>query len=465
MRFSPSVFRTYDIRGIYPTDLDKEFAYNLGLAYAALFPEAKKIVIAKEVRSGSDDLLDGLANGLLDAGCDVFEIKEIVPVSLMSFSICHYKLDGGIMVTASHNPPEWNGFKLQLKDAYPVISETFEKLRLIFEHGEFEKPGNRGELKEIDPCDDYVNYLAAKFTLKRPLKIVVDCGNGGVGYLAERIFKKMGCEVETLYGDFDNSFPHHLPDPYEDKNLVDLQKRVLEIKADIGFGYDGDGDRLGVIDRLGRIIRGDQYLIIFARQALEVKKGPIVCEVRTSQAFLDDIKAHGATEYFFTVAYHKAVLDKIIEKNAVFGGENTGHLYFPLDYYLYDDAVFASLKLAQVIVEKDDFSVYVDSLPRYFISPEIFIDYPDETKKQAIEKFISLLKEKKYNLILVDGARIVFENGWALARFSNTSPMIKTRFEGRTQEDLIKIEKEILPIMAEAGINLSEKNYQELGLK
>lgn len=465
MQFNPSIFRTYDIRGIYPAEINREFAYNLGLTYASLFPEAKNIVVAKEVREGSDELLRGMTQGLLDAGRNVFMISEIVPVSVMSFAICHYKLDGGIMVTASHNPPEWNGFKLQLKDAYPVISATFEKLKLIFEKGEFKKSKSQGTPKEIDPRNDYVDYLAGKFSLKRPLKVIADCGNGGVGFLADKIFKKIGCEITTLYGEFDNSFPHHLPDPYEDKNMADLQKKVLAENADIGFAYDGDGDRLGAIDQKGRIIKGDKYLIIFAREALKIKKGPIVCEVRTSQAFLDDIKANGATEYFFTVAYHKAVLDKIIEKEAVFGGENTGHLYFPLDYYLYDDAIFASLKMAEVVAQKDDFSAYVDSLPKYPISPEVFIDYLDETKKQAIEKFISLVRQKGYNLIDVDGARIVFERGWALARFSNTSPMIKIRFEGQTQEDLVKIEKEIIPLMAEAGIKLSEKNYQELGLK
>lgn len=464
MKFNPTVFRTYDIRGIYPGDLTKEFAYNLGLAYANLFPEAKRVVVAKEVRAGSDELLYGLAEGLLDSGRDVYEITEMVPVSIMSFAICHDGLDGGIMVTASHNLPQWNGFKLQLKDAYPVISETFEKLKVVFEKGEFKKAQKRGELKKIDPREEYIDYLASKFKFKRPLKIVVDCGNGGCGYLPEKVFKKLGCRVETLYGESDNSFPHHLPDPYEDKNVVDLQKKVIETKADIGFGYDGDGDRLGVIDQRGKRVKGDEYLIIFAREALGVKKGPVICEVRTSQAFLDDVKANGGTT-FFSVAYHKAVLDKVIEKRAVFGGETTGHLYFPLDYYLYDDAIFASLKMAQILAEKENFLSYIDSLPRYSTSPEVFIDYPDETKKEAIERLVSILKTRGYNFIDVDGARIVFENGWALARISNTSPMIKIRFEGKTEEDLVKIEKEIIPLLAEANIHLSEKNYDTLELK
>lgn len=463
MKFNPANFRAYDIRGIYPDDLDEEFAYNLGLAYANLFFEAKKVVVAREVRAGSQKLLEGLINGLLDAGCDVFEITEIVPVSIMSFVICNKKMDGGIMVTASHNPPEWNGFKLQLKDAYPVISETFEKLRVLFEKGNFKKAEKRGEITKIDPREEYIKYLADKIKIAKPLKVVFDCGNGSCNSLPEKIFKQLGCHVETLFSEFDNSFPHHLPDPYKPENLVDLQKKVIETKADIGFGYDGDGDRLGVVDARGRIIKGDEYLIIFAREALEIKKGPVICEVRTSQAFIDDVKQNGG-ETFFSVAYHKAVLDKIIEKKAVFGGETTGHLYFPLEYYLYDDAIFASLKLAKIAGEKDDFSAYVDSLPRYFASSEIFINYPDETKKQAVSRLIDLLRKKHYRFIDVDGARIIFDNGWGLVRFSNTEPMIKIRFESKIKEDLIKIEKEVIGLMAEADIKLSEKNLKELGL-
>lgn len=463
MKYNPSNFRAYDIRGIYPDDLDEEFAYNLGLAYANLFPEVKKVVVAREVREGSQKLLEGLANGLLDAGCDVFEITEIVPVSIMSFVICNKKIDGGIMVTASHNPPEWNGFKLQLKDAYPVISETFEKFRVLFEKGNFKKVEKRGEITKIDPREEYIKYLADKIKIAKPLKVVFDCGNGSCDLLPEKIFKQLGCQVETLFGEFDNSFPHHLPDPYKPENLADLQKRVIETKADIGFGYDGDGDRLGVVDAKGRITKGDEYLIIFAREALRIKKGPVICEVRTSQAFIDDVKQNGG-ETFFSVAYHKAVLDKVIEKKAVFGGETTGHLYFPLEYYLYDDAIFASLKLAKIAAEKEDFSAYIDSLPRYFTSSEIFINYPDETKKQAVSRLIDLLREKNYKFIDVDGARIIFDNGWGLVRFSNTEPMIKIRFESKIKSDLVKIEKEVIGLMAEADIKLSEKNLEELEL-
>jgi phosphomannomutase/phosphoglucomutase len=464
MKFNSTIFRTYDIRGIYPGDFDREFVYNLGLAYANLFPKAEKVVVARDVRDSGEELKRCLIDGLLDGGLNVFEIEEIVPTPLMSFSICYYQLGGGIMITASHNPKQWNGFKIQLFDALQVTKEKLDKVEQWITDNKVKKREKRGQVQKLNPTDDYINYLISKIKLKRSLKVILDPGNGSCNYLPEKIFSRLGCQVKTLFGEFNDSFPNHLPDPYHEENLEDLKREVSQEKTDIGFGYDGDGDRLGVIDGRGRLVSGDDCLTILAREALKVKRGPVICEVRTSQAFLEDIKKNGGwTE--FSVCYHTAVLEKIVETKAVFGGETTGHFYFPLDYYLYDDAIFASLKVAQIVSEQEDFAAYLDNLSHYYISPEVFIDYPDESKKQAVERFINLLKNKGCNFIDIDGARINFDNGWALARFSNTSPMIKIRFEGRTKEDLIKIEKEVIALMAEADIKLSEKNLQELGLK
>jgi len=463
MKFNPTIFRTYDIRGVYPGDFNLEFVYNLGLAYANLFPQVKKAVVARDVRTSGKEFKKYLIDGLLAGGINVFEIEEIVPVPLLYFSICHYRLDGGIMITASHNPKEWNGFKLHLKDAYPVFRENLDKISYLIKNNQLKKAEQPGKIEKLKPVDNYINYLTDKIELKRPPKVVLDSGNGSCNYLPEKIFKKLGCGVETLFGEYDDNFPNHMPDPYLKENLEDLKKEVLNKKADLGFGYDGDGDRIGIIDNQGKIISGDRYLMMLARECLKVKKGSVIFEVRTSQAVLEDVKNNGGWTDF-SVCYHAAVLDKIIENKAVFGGETTGHVYFPLDYYLYDDAIFASLKIAQIASRVDNFGQYAASLPHYYPSPEVFIDYPDETKKQAIERFINLLKKRRYNFIDVDGARIIFDSGFALVRFSNTSPMIKIRFEGKTKEDLAKIEKEVVPLMAEADINLSEKNLKELEL-
>lgn len=463
MKFKPTIFRTYDVRGIYPGDFDLEFVYGLGLAYANLFPEAKRVVVARDVRNSGEEIKKSLINGLLDGGINVFEIDEIVPTPVFYFSVCHYALDGGIMITASHSPKEWNGFKLHLKDAYPVFRENLDKISQLVEDNRLKKAEKPGRVEKLTPVDDYVNYLADKIKISKPLRIIIDSGNGSCNRLPERIFKKLGCEAETIFGEYDDNFPHHMPDPYLEENLDDLKKEVLNKKVNVGFAYDGDGDRLGIIDNQGKMISGDQYLMILSREALRVKKGPVIFEVRTSQAAIEDVENNGGSVEF-SVCYHTAVMDKIIENKAVFGGETTGHVYFPLDYYLYDDAIFASLKIAQIVSEVNDFSGYADSLPHYFTSPEVFIDYPDETKKEAIERLVNLLKNKGYKFIDIDGARIIFDNGWALVRFSNTSPMIKIRFESKTKEDLLKIEREIISLMAEADIKLSEKNLQELGL-
>lgn len=464
MKVEPNIFRTYDIRGIYPTELNQKVAYQVGLAYANIFPDLKKIVVAKDVRISGHELKKGLIQGLIDGGKEIFEIEGIVPIPVFSFSICYYQLDGGIMITASHNPKEWNGFKIQITNAYPVIREDLDRIYQLIKNNQLKKAGRTGQAKQIKPVNDYLDYLVNKIELKKPLKIILDCGNGSCNYLPEKIFQRLGCQVETLYGEYDDTFPHHMPDPYLVENLEDLKKKVLEEKANLGLAYDGDGDRVGLVNQQGKIISGDQLLIILARQALKTEKGAVICEVRTSQAFLDDVKRNGGLTHL-TIGHHKAVLDKIIETKAVFGGETTGHFYFPLDYYLYDDAIFASLKIAQIVSQIDDFTQYVDSLPGYYTSPEIFINYPDEIKKQAVQRFIDILKRKGYKFIDVDGARIIFDGGWAVVRVSNTSPTIKAKFEGQTKESLIKIEKEVIGLMSEVDINLSEKNYQELGLK
>ena len=460
-KVNPNIFRSYDIRGIYPDDFQGDVAYNFGLAYANLFPDLKKIVVARDMRKSGLDLKKSLIKGLIDGGKEVFEIEEIVTTPIMCFGICHYNMDGGVMITASHNTNEWNGLKFKVKNAYPVLPDGLKKLQDLIEENKLKKSDKPGERKTLKPVDDYINFVSSKIRLKKPLKIIIDSGNGSCGYVPEKIFKRIGCDVQTLFGEPDDSFPHHMADPYEEKNLQDLKKKVMEDKADIGFAYDGDGDRIGIIDNLGNIISGDEYLLILAREVLEKKVGPVVCETRTSQAFLDEVHRLGA-ETYFTVGYHTAILDKIVEKNGVFGGETTGHVFFPLDYYLYDDAIFTSLKVAEIAAKIENFGKYIRSLPRYFITKEIFIDYPDETKKQALNRFIQLIKTRGYKFIDVDGARIIFERGWGVVRISNTSPMIKTKFEGRTKEDLIKIEKEVIGLMKEVDINLSAKNYEEL---
>lgn len=467
-KINPNIFRAYDIRGIYPTDLNEKITEQITLAYVNLYPWVKKIVVARDPRLSSPSLSKVIIDTLVDVGKEVIDIK-IASDSLFYFSIFHYRFDGGIMVSGSHNPKEYNGLTLNVrkpgkKIPEDIIGRDLERIKkIVLRKGNLKILKKKGKLTPFDPAEDYINYVTSKVRLKRKLKIVIDSGNGACGFLPEKVFKKLGCQVQTLYGEFDGKFPHHSPDPYEEKNLQDIKKEVIQKKADVGFAYDADGDRVGVIDNRGRVVSGDFCLLMLARQALLKKKGSIVHDMRVSKAFLDEMKKKGARTYF-SVSHHSAIINKILEKKAVFGGEITLHFLFPIDYYLCDEAIFASLKLAEIASKYEDFAQHIDSLPRYSASPEIFIDSTDEEKFKIIENLQKYLREKNYDFVNVDGARINFPRGWALARAANTTPIIKCRFEGDTKEHLIEIEKETLKIFEKVGIPITKKTYQELGL-
>lgn len=466
MEINPNIFRAYDIRGIYPEELNEDLVYRTARAMCEFYPDAPKMVVARDSRLSSPALSKAAIQGFLDGGRDVINIG-IAPDPLFYFSILHYGFDGGIMVSGSHNPKEYNGLTLTVrksKNEIPedIILEELQKIKTRIST-DFPNLKDKGMMSDFDPTEDYVNYVSPRIHLKRPLKIIIDTGNGAVGYLPEKIFKKLGCKVKTLYGEFDGNFPHHLPDPYEEKNLQDIKDAVLREKADCGFAFDSDGDRVSPIDNRARIVKGDFCLWMLAKQALKKKKGPIVHDMRVSKTLLDEMAKEGVKTYF-SISFHEAVRKKIIETNAVFGGEVTYHFFFPLDYYLCDEAILSALKLSEVISEHDDFASYLDTIPRYPISPEVFIDTKDELKFAIIDDLVKHLRENNYNFVDVDGARINFDNGWALARASNTTPFIKCRFEGRTKEDLFEIEKKTLEIFKKVGIPVTKKTYQELGL-
>ena len=470
MKVNPNIFRAFDIRGIYPRELNDEIVYRIIRAYTFLYPWTEKIVVASDTRLSSPLLSRAVKKALVDSGKEVIDIA-IAPDSLFYFSIFHYRFDGGVMISGSHNPKEYNGLTLNVrkpnkKISEDVIEKDLENIKEMVLGKEiasktvFEK---KGKITKFNPIEDYINYVAAKIDLNRPLKIIIDSGNGACGLLPEKIFKKLGCQVKTIYSEFDGNFPHHLPDPYKEENLKDIKKMVFEEKADLGFAFDGDGDRVAPIDNQGRAVQGDFCLLMLARQALEKKKGPVVHDVRVSKVFLEEMKKQGIRTYF-SISHHNAIIEKIIEVGAVFGGEITFHFLFPLDYYLCDEAIFSALKIAEIASRQEDFSSYVDRLPRYYASPEIFIDSTDEEKFKFIENLQEYLRKNNYDFIDIDGARINFPHGWALARAANTTPIIKCRFEGETVDHLIEIEKEALSIFKKVGIPITQKTYQTLGL-
>lgn len=461
---NPNIFRAYDIRGVYPRDLNAEVASRIASAFARLYPWAKTFVIAHDTRESSPILAEAINSVLVAAGKTVIFLG-IAPDPLFYFSVFNYDFDAGMVISGSHNPKEYNGLtSLFVKGKGDLVLKDLEAIKKHALKGRGSEASKRGKIIKFNPENDYLNYVASKIVLKRSLKVLIDSGNGAMGYLPEKVFKKLGCEVKTIFGDFDGSFPNHLPDPYERKNRLAAKKAVLAGRFDIGFVYDGDGDRVAAIDNLGRSVNGDFCFLILARQALEKYKGPIVHDMRISKAFLDEMKERKIKTYF-SVSHHDAVIKKIIQTGAIFGGEVTLHFLFPKDYYLCDEGLFASLKLAEIASARKDFASYVDSLPRYPISPEIFIPCADDKKFQIIKKLQQYLRKNRYDFIGTDGARINFPHGWALCRAANSTPIIKIKFEADTKEHLIEIEKRALAIFKKIGIPIAKNTFLKLGLK
>lgn len=466
-----NIFRGYDIRGTYPDELNENAVYWTTRAFCELYPASGRVVLARDPRPSSPALAEAARRAFLEAGRVVIDLG-IAPDPLWYFAIMHYGYDGGLMISGSHNPSHHNGLTYHGRagagaESEELMGESLQRLKRAAQALEVKNaaPGApAGKLAESDPSREYIDYVASKIKFNRPLKIVLDTGNGACGYLPERLFKKLGCEVETMFGDFDGTFPNHMPDPYVAANRAALEARVKETGADMGFIYDTDGDRVGIIDNRGRAANGDDTLLVLARQALAQKTGPVVHCMRASKAFIDDVRTRGG-EPMFSVSHHNAIRDNVKKHNAVFGGEITFHYAFPLDYYLVDDAVFASAKLAQAASEQNDFAAYVDSLPRYFASPELNVDCADDVKFDVIEKLQKYLRDNKYDFIDVDGARINFADGWALARCSNTAPVIKCKFEGITPEALREIEQKSLKIFSDCGLPITKSHYEFLSLE
>lgn len=462
MEINKTIFRRYDIRGKYPAELNDSAAYNIALSFANIFPDIKTVVVGGDARRSTPAVKQSVINGLIDGGKEVIDVG-IVITPIVYFAVCHFNYEAGIVITGSHLEGIYNGIKIVLKDAAPTTPSDYEK---IMNHILDDKMGiakNKGSVRAVKAEEEYCNYIKEKIKIKKTLKIVIDTGNGTARLLPEGIFKELGCEVETIFAEPDDTLPNHIPDPYKYENMQDLRKRVLETGADLGIGFDGDGDRVGFIDKSGRFITGDDLLMVFSRDALAKKKGPIVADSRASMALIEEVRGQGQ-EITLTVGYHAAVLAKIIETGAVFGGETTSHFYFPLEIYLTDDAVFAALKIAMIASEQDDFVEFIENLPRYATSEEIFIDFADETKYNVVERFVEMVKKDGYDVNDVDGARISYDNGWAIVRAANTSPFIKVKFEGKTQADLMAVTKKTIELMERVSIIMPEKEKKKLGL-
>ncbi len=437
MKINPQIFREYDIRGVVDKDLTPEIVRRLGIGFGTYMVRLGKrsLVVGRDGRLSSKAFSEALIEGLLSTGCDVVHIG-VCPTPVYYFSIFHLNREGGMMVTGSHNPPEFNGFKVSVGKS-TIFGEEIQRLGRLVEAGDF--VSGEGNLSEFDIIPAYQDYLKKNIRLSKPLKVVIDAGNGTGGVVAAPLFRDLGCDVEELYCEIDGRFPNHFPDPTIPENLRDLIERVLKTGADVGIGYDGDADRIGVVDDQGKIIWGDQLMILFARDILKEQKGAtFVAEVKCSQTLFDDIERHGGRAIMWRTG-HSLIKEKMKEEKAALGGEMSGHIFFSHRYFGYDDAIYASCRLLELLSNTDQrLSSLRSDIPKTYYTPEIRVSCPEEIKFRVVEAVREDLG-KEYPIIDVDGVRVKFEDGWGLLRASNTQPVLVLRFEALTEKRLTEI--------------------------
>jgi phosphomannomutase / phosphoglucomutase len=433
---NPAVFREYDIRGLAEKDFDADFALLLGKVHGTAIADmgGTKVAVGRDCRTTSDPYAESVIAGLVSAGLHVYDIG-VCPTPLLYFSLFHLDVDGGIQVTASHNPSEYNGFKICLGKE-TLHGQQIQDIRARMERNEVrEKAGGKMARYEIVP--PYHQYLLADVPqLARPLKVVIDAGSGVGGPVAPPIFKQLGCAVWEIACTPDADFPFHHPDPTVPENLAMLIEKVKQEKADLGIAYDGDADRIGAVDEKGNILWGDELLILFSRDVL--KRHPnaiIISEVKCSQRLYDDIAKNGGRPIMWK-AGHSLLKAKMKETQALLAGEMSGHMFFKERYFGYDDAIYASLRLVEILAKSaGPLSALLADLPQCVSTPELRVDCPDDRKfllaKKATEYF-----RQHYDVIDIDGVRVQFPDGWGLIRASNTQPALVLRFEAKSAAKL-----------------------------
>jgi len=439
MKINPQIYREYDIRGVVDKDLTPEVVRRLSQGFGTHMVRLgqQDLVVGRDGRLSSPSYGEAVIEGLTSTGCNVIDIG-VCPTPIYYFSIFHLDKDGGMMVTGSHNPPEFNGFKVSVGKS-TIFGEKIQKLGRLVEQGKF--ASGKGNLAKVEVIQPYQDYIKKNIKLDKKLKVAIDAGNGTAGITAGSLLRDLGCVVEELYCDIDGRFPNHFPDPTIPENLKDLISRVKKMKADIGIGYDGDADRIGVVDDQGHILWGDQLMILFSREILKRKKGAtFVAEVKCSQNLFTDIEKHGGRAIMWRTG-HSLIKEKMKEERAVLGGEMSGHIFFADRYFGYDDAIYASCRLIELLSTTDKkLSQLLEDVPKTSITPEIRVDCPDEIKFKVVEKVKEELR-KDHSIIDVDGVRVQFGDGWGLVRASNTQPVLVLRFEALDEKRLQEIKE------------------------
>ncbi len=444
MKLNPQIFREYDIRGIAGTDLTEEIYERLGQAIVAYTRGKRKnncFVVAHDGRLTSRSYAHAVMDGITGAGVNVIDIGQ-APTPLCYFGLFTLPVDGGVMITASHNPKEYNGMKVAVGTS-TIHGEEIQKLYRVALGDAFPKARKPVTVTRMDLLPKYLARVARGIHVKRRLKVVVDAGNGASGPVGVPLYEQLGCEVIPLYCDVDGRFPNHHPDPTVPKNLTRLIATVKRTGADCGIGFDGDGDRIGVVNEKGEVIFGDKLLILFARHILKAKPGAtIISEVKGSRTLYADIEAHGGKAIMWRTGHSliKAAMKKF---NAQLAGEMSGHMFFKHRWYGFDDAVYAGARLLEILGgTKKPLSELLGDVPKTYVTEEIRIETDEARKFEIVKQATRYFKDDLgLKVITIDGARIEFDDGWGLLRASNTSPVLVMRCEADTPKRLKQIQQ------------------------
>jgi phosphomannomutase / phosphoglucomutase len=437
----PTIFREYDIRGIADTELLDADITDLGRSLGTIIQRksGKRVNLGRDCRLSSPRLHDALLKGLVDCGCEVTDVG-VVPTPVLYYSTFHLESDGGVMITGSHNPSEFNGFKTVCGTG-SLHGEQIQDVRRLIEARDFAH--GHGLHRDVDLIEAYVDEISAQFPYKRRIKVAFDAGNGTAGPVVHRLLKRLNVDVVELFFDMDGRFPNHHPDPTVPSNLKHLQEAVKEHKCDLGIAFDGDSDRIGAVDENGEVIYGDMLLLIYGREILTRKPGAtFIGEVKCSQLLYDELKRLGGNPIMYKTG-HSLIKAKMKEEHAELAGEMSGHMFFADRYFGYDDAIYSACRLIEIVANSGKpLSAQLAGLPKTVSTPEIRVDCPDETKFQVVAT-VAKRFQATHDVIDVDGVRVLFGDGWGLLRASNTQPVLVMRFEAASPELLAKYQSEV----------------------
>ena len=437
MEISKNIFRGYDIRGIYPEEIDENVAREIGRGFATLMKRAgnTSIIVGRDIRLSGESLFNSLSEGIVSTGMDVINIGCcMTPMTYFAREVLNIK--PSIMITASHNPKNYNGFKMCAMGRDTIYGEEIQEFRRFLEKEDFEVAETPGKIIDHDLKEEYLSYIIDRVKLgNRKLKVAVDCGSGAAGWFAREFFSRLGIEECLIQCEEpDGNFPIHHPDPSQEKNMLEFEEFIRKNKCDIGIAYDGDADRIICFDENGRINFGDEFMIIVWRDLIKNHPGAdAILDVKCTQSLYEDLEKIGAKPRFVKVgsSYIKA---EIREHNLIFAGEYAGHIYFNDDYFGFDDSFYSSARILQILSNTDKkYSELLAGITRYVSTPEKIVKVTDETKFQIVNNCTNYFKEKGYKVIDVDGSRVVFEDGWGLCRASNTGPNLTIKAEATSE--------------------------------